>query len=92
MKEFRNIHHLEINGVPFAEVAPAKLVMFFGVNHEDSECFNVEEIRRIRDWLTQALPCEHKGSRSGTVKWNEATIMTCNECGAEVPAFYSTQN
>jgi hypothetical protein len=54
--------------------------------------WTITEARQLRDWLTQALPCEHKGARSGTMRWNEPTVMTCNECGAEVPSFYTTQN
>lgn len=81
-----------MNGFPLAEIAPKQEVIFLLTNDEHADCYTVAEARQIRDWLTQALPCEHKGARNGTMKWNEPTKMTCNECGAEVPSFYTTRN
>jgi hypothetical protein len=92
MKQFRAVRHIEINGTPFAEVAPKREMIFVGLGHEETDCFTVDEARQLRDWLTTALPCEHKGPRHGELKWNEPSTMTCDECGAEVPSFYTTQN
>ena len=49
----------------------------------------LQEARSLRDWLTQALPCEHRGGRRGTWSVNEPLVMHCDICGEEVPAYWT---
>lgn len=48
----------------------------------------VSRARELRNWLTAALPCEHKGVSRGTGTFGPGGTlkMTCDECGAEVPS------
>lgn len=86
MKEFRKIAPFQFGGVEYASVYGTALEI------KTNGVMAVDVAKRLRDWLTQALPCEHKGQRSGEIKWNQVSKMTCNECGAEVPSFFTTQN
>jgi len=49
----------------------------------------LQEARALRDWLTQALPCEHRGARRGTWSVNEPLVMRCDICGEEVPGYWT---
>lgn len=86
MKEFRKVAPFQFCGIEYAHVYGTALEI------KTNGVMAVEVARSLRDWLTQALPCEHKGPRHGTVEWNRPCVMTCGECGAEVPSFYTTQN
>lgn len=84
MSEFRKIAPFQFYGVESGSVNGTAIVLLADAH------MAIEKARALRDWLNRALPCEHKGPRSGTTKWGEPTLMKCHECGAEVPAFYRT--
>lgn len=56
MTEFRETPPLKLNGAMFAEVSMNCKMVFLGEDYD--ECFNVEEVRQLRDWLTAALPAD----------------------------------
>ena len=50
---------------------------------EDGRSYlTVAQARTLRDWLTNALPCEHLGSRTGFGDTSGQMRETCNQCGA----------
>lgn len=54
-RKFNDVPFLSLNGCPFSEVGPNRMVIFVGVGNEETDCFNVEEATLLRDWLNAAL-------------------------------------
>jgi hypothetical protein len=48
----------------------------------------LEDARALRDWLNDALPCEHKGIRDILAGGADTDIITgirCRDCGEQLP-------
>lgn len=72
-EQFRRIHTLRQRDHERAVVGADQDRVYLGLHHAKAiepqalTPWTVAEARQLRDWLTQALPCEHKGQRSGTI-------------------------
>jgi hypothetical protein len=54
--KFAKIHHLELSGIPFAEIGPSEIHVFIGTHNTDGcAALNIEQAGQLRDWLNQAL-------------------------------------
>jgi hypothetical protein len=55
-KLFNEVPFLSLNGVPYAEVGPHRQVIFVAVGTDETDCFDVDEASRLRDWLNLVIP------------------------------------
>lgn len=79
-EKFRKIPDFDFCGIKWATVNGTAIAILADGH------MNVSKARHLRDWLTSALPCEHKGPRRGTLTWGEPLKVTCDACGEEVPS------
>lgn len=84
MVEFRKVSPLQLKDwhSPVAELLDPQTIE---VGRED---LSLHEAYSLLAWLMAVLPCAHNGTRrgTGTLGPGGSIKMTCDLCGAEVPA------
>jgi hypothetical protein len=81
MRQFRIVPDLIRNGLAAKRHSVDEIIVATGGR------LDISQARALRDWLTSALPCEHRGSRSGTWSGTDPLVMRCDICGEEVSGY-----
>jgi NADH pyrophosphatase NudC (nudix superfamily) len=80
-EQFRRVGTLDIQ--PFEIWVKDGDQIYFDDKPMDSRvALTVAKARALRDWLTQALPCPHDGSKTGFGDTSGRMRETCDKCGA----------